>query len=485
MRNSIHSHSNKRHAVCILGFCLLLSSCAPSSRSEADPKIESYPFDTYVCADFTIQATTESFSRPLPVAEQRIPSDYTPIAGTVSHHALASSWINAFFSDLADTRDVDTFIILSPRHYAQGDSYISISPLPWRIGDTIIEVDESLYEHFSQSLDLNSDPWAFSGEHGIETLLPYIAHYFPDATIVPIIQKEKPLRLDILDSLSDAVNEAMDKEPGAFLLVSSDFSHHEGIEITRARDTRSRIFLEVIRDASLGIVGCDSIGSMSVLQDFLQSKYLVRTVIRNHTDSLTISGEQEWDITSYFFSYFTVPEDNNQNELLNAARKSVRRELRTTDSGEFQDYRYSKNDEGIAVRFRAGDAERGCIAYYKGVSDFPSAVASAARNAAFYDGRYLPIIKDELKDLTIEISLIGPGIIMDSPLDFVPGSHSLLINGPGGRAFMQASLAEESDYTREEFLRALSLKAGLTTESWKDPEFDIIRYPTDYFSKRF
>ncbi len=468
-----------------MGTCLLLSACTQNHHFAEDPNLAAYPFDSYECADFTVKATTQSFHRRLPEPEQYIPADFQPIAGTVSHHALASDWINAFFHDLAEARDIDTFIIISPRHYAQGSSYISISPLPWLVDNEVVEVNQRFYDRFSQTLGLNADPWAFAGEHGIETLLPYIVHYFPDAEIMPILQKEKPLRLDILNALSGTVQEIMDDDEGAFLLISSDFSHHEGIEITHARDTRSRIFLEVIPDAFLGMLGCDNIGGMSVLQDTLQTKNYVQTVIRNHSDSLEISGEQEWDITSYFFSYFVVPETDIRKELTRAVRKSVRKGFRDSAPPEFKDYPYTDADEGIAVRFRSGNAERGCIAYYKGVSDFKTAAASAARNAAFSDGRYPPIRRDELKDLTVEISLIGAGCRMNSPLDFVPGRHSLLLNGPGGRAFMQASVAAQNNMTREDFLNAVTRKAGLDAESWRKPEYELIRYPTNYFTENF
>ena len=484
-RVPIRLNNNKRPSLAAFCFCVLITSCTQEEFLKTDPNLASYPFDDYVCADFTVEATEASFDQPLPIAEQDMSNGAHPIAGVVSHHALASDWINAFFNDLSAKRDIDTFIILSPRHYSQGDSYISLSPLPWQVGDTVVEVEKRYYEQFSHQLGLNADPWAFSGEHGIETLLPYIAHYFPDAKIMPILQKEKPLRLDLLSSLSDVVAEVIEREPGAFLLISSDFSHHEGVEITRTRDAKSRVFLEVLCDASLGIVGCDNIGSMFVLQDVLQSENQIRTVIRNHTDSLKISGEQELDITSYFFSYFTVPEHDSHDELFDAVRRSVREGLSGAKNVGFEDYIYSDANSGIAVRFRSGDTERGCIAYYKGISDFTSAAASAAKNAAFFDGRYPTIQRDELKDLTIEISLIGAGFKMTDPLNFIPGHHSLLITGPGGQAFLQASVAEQKDMNRKDFLRAVSLKAGLDADSWQESDFDLIRFPTEYFSEKF
>lgn len=488
MRQPFHPQGIRGIHLFILLLCTISfsASCTGNVKElqTMDENIRSFPFDFYSCEAGIVAACLESMdsSAEITGAEQTLPEGGKIIAGTVSHHALASEYINAYFSDLSAARSIDTFIIISPRHFPQGDSYISISPLPWDTGSGTVEVDTELYNRFSEELNLASDPWAFVGEHGIETLLPYIQRYFPEAGILPILQKETPLRLDIIARLAAVTRQVIEQNENTFLLLSSDFSHHEGPVVTQQRDRKSRIFLEEINAASLQLVGCDNIGGMSVLKEVLGAFPTVTTSIRNHSDSLEISGEQELDITSYFFSYFGLPDPEQNRKMLETARSSVRRHFRHPAISEFTEYPYSDNPGGVAVRFRSGAAERGCISYYEGVSDLPSAVASAAVNAAFFDGRYPPVEEHELKDIQIEISVIGPGVVLENPLDFISGAHSLRISGPGGHAFMQASLSVENQWSREYFLRALCRKAGLPRDTWQDNDYQLVRYPTYSFS---
>ena len=72
---------------------------------------------------------------------------------------------------------------------------------------------------------------------------------------------------------------------------------------------------------------------------------------------------------------------------------------------------------------------------------------------------------------------------MSSSLDFEPGLHSLLLQTPDGEiTLLQAAIALEREYTKEEFLQRLSNKAGLGFEGWQNPDNKYLRARTITFT---
>ena len=135
---------------------------------------------------------------------------------------------------------------------------------------------------------------------------------------------------------------------------------------------------------------------------------------------------------------------------------------------------------GVAVRFRNAEEDRGCLSLYEGVceADFEQAVKYCAKEA-LVDPRYIPVSSEELADLYTNISVFGMWEQMSSCYDFVPGLHSLILEDETGeKTLLQAAIALERNYTREEFLSRLSNKAGLGLDGWKKNALHFYRAQT-------
>ena len=146
----------------------------------------------------------------------------------------------------------------------------------------------------------------------------------------------------------------------------------------------------------------------------------------------------------------------------------------------FQDLQEMEKTYGIAVRFRNVEEDRGCLSLYRGVSqsDLEKAVQFCAKEA-LVDPRYISIKFEELADLYTNISVFGMWEEMNSCYDFVPGLHSLILEDTNGdKTLLQASIALERNYTREEFLARLSNKAGLGFDGWKKNALHFYRAQT-------
>lgn len=135
---------------------------------------------------------------------------------------------------------------------------------------------------------------------------------------------------------------------------------------------------------------------------------------------------------------------------------------------------------GIAVRFRNAEEDRGCLSLYEGVKeeDLEKAVQFCTKEA-LVDPRYSYIRPEELADLYTNISIFGKWEEISGPFDFEPGLHSLILEDEKGeKTLLQASIALERNYTREDFLARLSNKAGLGFDGWKKNALHFYRAQT-------
>ena len=135
---------------------------------------------------------------------------------------------------------------------------------------------------------------------------------------------------------------------------------------------------------------------------------------------------------------------------------------------------------GIAVRFRNAEEDRGCLSLYEGIAekDILQAVDFCAQEA-LVDPRYTEIRPEEVGTLFTNISLFDKWEEMKNPLDFEPGLHSLILEDESGeKTLLQASIALERNYSREDFLARLSNKAGLGFDGWKKNALHFYRART-------
>jgi hypothetical protein len=230
------------------------------------------------------------------------------LAGITSHHLLAAWYIDRFFIELAEQRKdanipIKTFIVLSPRHFELGSELAAFSYLPWDTGLSSLAVNRRLAEKLRRATGSKWDPYSFAGEHGIGVPASFIKKHFPNATMVPVVLEIPGLRMDVLERLAKAIIAAMKKDRSIFLLVSSDFSHGGGLELTRQRDAQSETALHMLDSTSARRVCCDNNAGMVVLGSVLEKLGRGKGYTAAHSSGFDIVGIQE-NITSYFFCYF-------------------------------------------------------------------------------------------------------------------------------------------------------------------------------------
>lgn len=119
---------------------------------------------------------------------------------------------------------------------------------------------------------------------------------------------------------------------------------------------------------------------------------------------------------------------------------------------------------------------RGCIGNTTTDLTLLENIARFARAAAFEDPRFRPVAENELGELVIEISVLGPQMLLESLSLLVIGTHGLRVTTEDRSGLLLAQVAKEFAWERDEFARQTCIKAGL------DPK-QYLTYSYSYFEQ--
>lgn len=134
---------------------------------------------------------------------------------------------------------------------------------------------------------------------------------------------------------------------------------------------------------------------------------------------------------------------------------------------------------GAFVTLKVGANLRGCIGYVEPKKPLHQTVRESAIKAAKDDPRFNPVSSMELNSIQLEVSVLSPLIPLQSPEELNIGTHGIYIIYNGNRGLLLPQVATEMKWTSQEFLENVSLKAGLTKDSWKEPQAKLFMFTTD------
>jgi len=192
-----------------------------------------------------------------------------------------------------------------------------------------------------------------------------------------------------------------------------------------------------------------------------------------------------------------MPQELNEKEkkfLLALARKAITEHLKSNRKidvkpGDVPGKRLTE-DGACFVTLRIGKAKelRGCIGTLEAHRPLVMDVIDNALSSAFGDPRFGEVRPEEMKEITISISVLtkpepfpvsGPDDLLKK---LIPNKHGLILKQGWARAtFLPAVWEELPD--KKEFLSHLSMKAGLSPDGWKDPKTEFEVYEAEEFSE--
>jgi AmmeMemoRadiSam system protein A len=122
---------------------------------------------------------------------------------------------------------------------------------------------------------------------------------------------------------------------------------------------------------------------------------------------------------------------------------------------------------GAFVSLHSGGELRGCIGHIEPNEPLGAVVTRCAVAAASTDPRFPPITAAELRQIDIEISLLGPLEEIHGPGEIEVGRHGLVVEQGWQRGLLLPQVATEWHWEAETFLAHTCRKAGLPPDAWK------------------
>jgi len=171
--------------------------------------------------------------------------------------------------------------------------------------------------------------------------------------------------------------------------------------------------------------------------------------------------------------------------LLETARESIARQF---TGGEVPEPDYGKfplllSHSGAFVTLTISGSLRGCIGYI--ISDQPlfNTICDAAIQASQADPRFAPVAQEELKNISIEISILSPPFPLGGYDKIIIGTHGLILEEKGRRGLLLPQVPVEHHLNRDQYLDAICQKTGFPSGYWRTKELKLSAFTATVFSE--
>lgn len=224
----------------------------------------------------------------------------------IPHHLLASDIIVSFFSRLANKDSIKRIVLIGPNHYERGNTVFTTSTYGWETPVGNVFPDSGAVDHLvkeNSSLQINEE--VISQEHSIGGIMPFIAHYVPNADVVPIAISRQAT-LPNLEELAKSLKSFNKKD--TIFIASVDFSHYLSLSEAQEKDVET---LEILRQKDLEALlaldesNVDSPESLALLILLMGQQGISMFDVLEHKNSADYTDEAEAETTSYYSIVFT------------------------------------------------------------------------------------------------------------------------------------------------------------------------------------
>jgi len=476
---------------------LLLAAARPAAAREAAAAGKFYPADPAELA-----RTADKYLAPAGLArpEGEVVAVLAPHAGYEFSGRLAG--LAYRFAG----GDYETVVILGTGHTegVKGAALLASDFYETPLGR--VQPDRELAAALVKASPLFEDkPSAHLREHAVEVQLPFLQRKLkkPFKLLAATLNTEDPAaRRQIGAALAAAL-----KGKKALLVISADFSHYPAKADAAAADGAMRLALEALdpelfRSAAAfiaakrvpGLETC-ACGGAAVEAGLIAARLLgaksfhTLAVSESSAESPRAGPDRVVGYISGLFVKAGRPADlalsaGQKDFLLKEARATL--ELAFSGGrppvGLAADPRLNLPGAAFVTLSKKG-ALRGCVGTATPSLTLADAVRYGAFSAAFRDGRFAPLTKEELPEVELEISVLSP-LRLARPDDIRPGAQGVLLER-GAKSGLFLPQVWDQIPGREDFMGELcAQKAGLPRDCWKDPGTRLYSFTVDSFEER-
>lgn len=396
----------------------------------------------------------------------------------IAPHAgyVFSGQVAAYAYKTIQEKNYQSVVIIAPSHQWAFDGCSIYMSGGYETPIGTASVDASLAADIASATGFTYIEQAHKAEHSVEIQVPFVQKILPKAKIVPIVMGV-PSEATV-SRLAEGLKKATDGKK-VLLIASTDLSHFLTKEQANQKDKET---IELIRELKADeiIRKCQKrenimCGGGPVAATLLWAKDKAGVKILRYSDSSEAS-QDESRVVGYLAAALVVEpvsEDfrlsgQEKKELLDLAYATVNMYVREKKLPEFTPRTDNLRRKcGAFVTLKKHGELRGCIGFIEPVLPLHQAVMQASVYAACKDSRFLPVTRDELEDIDVEISVLTPLKKIRQPNRIMVGKHGLVIAMDGKRGLLLPQVAVEHNWTRETFLEQACLKAGLPKNAWR------------------
>jgi uncharacterized protein len=171
--------------------------------------------------------------------------------------------------------------------------------------------------------------------------------------------------------------------------------------------------------------------------------------------------------------------------LLKTARASINSVFTKKDIPEpdYAKHPVYKSHSGAFVTLTEFGSLRGCIGFITSDKPLFETVCEAAIHASQNDPRFSSVRQSEIKNLSIEISILSEPFPLNSYDEIEIGKHGLILEEKGRRGLLLPQVPIEHHMTREQFLDAICQKTGFQPGYWKTKQLKLSAFTATVFSE--
>ena len=430
---------------------------------------------------------------------------YEQVAALIVPHAgyyFSGNVAAAAYQSIPDGKTYKRIFLLGPSHHEWLDGASVNTEYDYYstpLGNVKVDVETTRLLTTTDDSDSTDSvffyrPKAHDREHCLEVQLPFLQRRFGEVPpIVPIIISTNDFSK--LQRIAETLKPYMTEEN--LFVVSSDFSHYPKYEDACEVDARTgkavesgdveRFIAQLEENARSGVKNlatsaCGELAIATLLMMMQDGGYEVKHLL--YQNSGDIDDRDHSRVVGYHAfailrkSEFSLNEEEKR-MLKDIALTSIKDSLDGKPIAVANSKLYTLNSTlsqkcGAFVSLHKHGRLRGCIGHFGEDVPLHEIVAEMARAAAFEDPRFMPVTKDELDDIDIEISVLTPMRRIQSLDEFQLHKHGIYIKKGYRSGTFLPQVADEVNWTKEEFVgHCAQDKAGIGWDGWKDAELYV------------
>ena len=422
---------------------------------------------------------------------------YEQVAALIVPHAgyyFSGNVAAAAYQSIPEAKTYKRIFLLGPSHHEWLDGASVNTEYDYYstpLGNVKVDV-ETAQKLIGADSVFSYQPKAHDREHCLEVQLPFLQRRFGEVPpIVPIIISTNDFRK--LQRIAKVLKTYMTEEN--LFVVSSDFSHYPKYEDACEVDARTgkavesgdveRFIAQLEENARSGVrnlatSACGELAIATLMLMMQDGSYEVKHLLYQN------SGDIDNHDHSRVVGYHAFAVLRKSEFSLNDEEKRILKDIALTSIKDSLDgkpiaqptlnsqFSILNSKCGAFVSLHKQGRLRGCIGHFGEDVPLHEIVAEMARAAAFEDPRFMPVTRNELEDIDIEISVLTPMRRIKSLDEFQLHKHGIYIKKGYRSGTFLPQVADEVNWTKEEFVgHCAQDKAGIGWDGWKDAELYV------------